>query len=110
METQVGDLKLVFNKVKDETRICKCCGEEFTVPSFVESEFCNRCYPIVVKELFNPENDKLTCKEFVEKMKNKVKEPQIDLEKELGKMFNREFDEARFEAIFEHMKQELKEN
>ena len=53
---------------------CKCCGSSFEVELYIEQDFCNRCYPIIVRELFNPENGKLTCKEFIKKMKAKVKE------------------------------------
>ena len=65
---------IVYNPIQNEFRICKCCGNEFTVPLFIEQDFCDRCYPFLVRELFNSENDKLTCKEFVNKMKNKIKE------------------------------------
>ena len=64
---------VISKSFENEFRICKCCGNEFTVPLFIEQDFCNRCYPIFVKELFNHENDELTCKEFVKKMKNKIK-------------------------------------
>ena len=65
---------LVFNNlqvIKHPKKICKCkcCGNSFEDEWWSEQDFCNRCYPVLVRELFNPENDKLTCKEFVNKMK-----------------------------------------
>lgn len=64
---------LVASKYPKEIRKCKCCGNSFEVDWYIEQDFCDRCYPILVKELFNPENGKLTCKEFVKKMKKEVK-------------------------------------
>lgn len=65
---------LVVSKYPKETRKCKCCGNSFEVGWYIEQDICDRCYPILVRELFNPENGKLTCKEFVKKMKKEVKE------------------------------------
>ena len=65
---------IVISKYPKEIRRCKCCGNSFDVESYIEQDFCDRCYPIIVRELFNRENNKLTCKEFIKKMKAKVKE------------------------------------
>lgn len=61
---------VISKSIQNEFRICKCCGNEFTVPLFVEQDFCNKCYPIIIKELFKSENGNLTCNEFIKKMKN----------------------------------------
>lgn len=49
---------------------CLCCGCEFSVSPLVIQDFCNRCYPVVAKEVFDKNNDNLT----VEELKNKIKE------------------------------------
>ena len=64
---------LTCRPISKEIRKCLCCGNEFTVEPFVVQDFCNRCFPIVVKEIFNKENGNLTCKELREKIKNIIK-------------------------------------
>ncbi len=49
---------------------CLSCGCEFSVSPLVMQDFCNRCYPVVAKEIFDRNNDNLT----VEQLKNKIKE------------------------------------
>lgn len=49
---------------------CLCCGCEFSVEPWIIKDFCDRCYPVVVKEVFDKNNDNLT----VDQLKNKIKE------------------------------------
>lgn len=49
---------------------CLCCGCEFSISPVIIQDFCNRCYPVVAKEVFDKNNDNLT----VEQLKNKIKE------------------------------------
>lgn len=58
--------------ILNESRTCLCCGEKFMVSPFIEQDLCCRCYLVVVKQLFNKENDNLTIKELKEKIKNEL--------------------------------------
>lgn len=49
---------------------CLCCGCEISVFPWIIQDFCDRCYPVVLQEVFDKNNDNLT----VEKLKNKIKE------------------------------------
>ena len=49
---------------------CLCCGCEISVDPWIIQDFCNRCYPVVMKEVFDKNNDNLT----VEQLKNKINE------------------------------------
>ena len=42
---------------------------EVKVEWYIEQDICDRCYPILVRELFDRENNELTCKEFIKKMR-----------------------------------------
>ena len=60
----------VIMPIEKQNRKCLCCGKEFKVESFVEQDFCNRCFPIVVRETFKKENGNLTCEQLKEKIRN----------------------------------------
>lgn len=42
----------------------------FIIMPIIEQDFCDRCFPIVVRETFKKENGNLTCEELREKIKN----------------------------------------
>lgn len=63
-----GDI-IAHNIMKIKKK-CLCCGCEFTVYPWVIKDFCDRCYPVVAKEVFDRNNDNLT----IEQLKNKIKE------------------------------------
>lgn len=63
---------IIAKPIEKEIRKCLCCGNEFKVEPFVIQDFCNRCYSIVVREVFNKENGNLTLKELKDKIKNMI--------------------------------------
>ena len=58
-----------INKVK---KTCLCCGKQFEIFPYFIQDFCDRCYPIVCKEVFDNSNGKLTCKQLVDKIKKEI--------------------------------------
>ena len=63
---------IILNSIQKEYRKCLCCGKEFYVDSFIEQDFCNRCYPVVCKNVFDKANGNLTIKELKEKIKKEI--------------------------------------
>ena len=57
-------------QTRKENRTCLCCGKKFEIEPYIDQDFCNGCFPIVVKETFKKENGNLTCKELREKIRN----------------------------------------
>ena len=51
---------------------CLCCGEEMTLEPYEERDFCNRCFPVVCREVFNKANDGLTVTEVKERIKKEL--------------------------------------
>lgn len=47
---------------------CLCCGKEMEIFPYEDQDFCNRCFPVVCREVFNKENDGLTVEEVKEKI------------------------------------------
>ena len=41
---------------------------------YEDRDFCNKCFPIVCREVFNKENDELTVAEVKEKIKRIIEE------------------------------------
>lgn len=61
-----GDI--VFMPVTKIKKKCLCCGKEMEIEPYIEQDFCDRCFVIVCREVFNKENDNLTIKELREKV------------------------------------------
>lgn len=55
--------------IKKISRECLNCRTEFFIEPYVEQDFCNKCFPIVCKAVFEESNDNLTCKQLVEKLR-----------------------------------------
>lgn len=47
---------------------CLCCGEEMEIYPYIEQDFCDICFPVICREVFNKENDRMTVKEVKEKI------------------------------------------
>ena len=48
---------------------CLCCGEEMELYPYVEQDFCDICFPVICREAFNKENDRMTVGEVKEKIR-----------------------------------------
>lgn len=57
------------NSVKKE---CLNCKKTFLAHSMAEQDFCELCYSIVCKAVFDKSNSNLTCQQLVEKLRNGI--------------------------------------
>ena len=48
---------------------CICCGKEMELNLYEERDFCDRCFSIVCREVFNKANDGMTVEEVKEKIR-----------------------------------------
>ena len=48
---------------------CICCGKEMELKLYEERDFCDRCFTIVCREVFNKVNDNMTVEEVKERIK-----------------------------------------
>lgn len=48
---------------------CLCCGKEMEIFPYEDKDFCDRCFPVVCREVFNKENDGLAVEEVRERIK-----------------------------------------
>lgn len=70
----MSDGKINIAPIEYVTLTCKCCGSTWQEHPYVESlDFCSRCYPQLVKGLFDKANDNLTIAEFREKMEKSLR-------------------------------------
>ena len=60
---------IVIRPIEKIKKKCICCGEEMEIFPYTEQDFCDRCFPIVCREVFNKENDGLTVVEVKEKIR-----------------------------------------
>ena len=58
---------IVIRQSKRIKKKCLCCGNEMEFFVYEDRDFCNKCFPIVCREVFNKENDELTVAEVKEK-------------------------------------------
>lgn len=63
----LGDIKIL--PVKMSSRKCLKCGTELLIPPYAEQDFCNKCFLVVCKAVFDKSNSNLTCKQLVEKLR-----------------------------------------
>ncbi len=57
---------------KKEERVCICCGETFYEYPYIDKEFCNKCYPVVIRNVFNKDNGNLTCSQVKDKIRKEL--------------------------------------
>ena len=55
---------------------CLCCGKEMEIFPYEEQDLCDRCFPIVCREVFNKANDGTTVEEVRERIKRNVENDQ----------------------------------
>lgn len=67
-------LELTANRIKKIKKNCLCCGKEMEIFPYEERDFCDRCFLIVCREVFNKSNDGLTVKEVKEKIGRIIEE------------------------------------
>ena len=63
---------LTVTAIRKKERLCVCCGRTFYEYPYIDSEFCDRCYPIVVRTVFDKNNGNLTCSQVKEKIRKEL--------------------------------------
>ncbi len=65
-------MDVTIARLYEVEKTCPCCGDTFLTMPYDYQLFCNRCFPVVAKEVFKPENGNLTIKEVKEKIRNEL--------------------------------------
>ena len=60
---------IVVMPIEKIKKKCLCCGEEMEIFPYTEQDFCDRCFIIVCREVFDKVNDGLTVAEVKEKIR-----------------------------------------
>ena len=61
---------IVIRPIERIKKKCLCCGEEMELFIYEEyRDFCDRCFPIVCREVFNKANDGMTVEEVKERIR-----------------------------------------
>lgn len=64
----MSDIVITSSKKIKKKCLC-CCGEEMEIFPYTEQDFCDRCFYIVCREVFNKANDRMTVKEVKERIR-----------------------------------------
>ena len=51
---------------------CLCCGNEMELFIYEDRDFCDRCFTIACREVFNKANDNMTVEEMKEIIRRKI--------------------------------------
>lgn len=65
---------VVVRPIEKIKKKCLCCGNEMEIFPYEEQDFCDRCFPIVCREVFNKVNNDMTVKDVRERIKRSIKE------------------------------------
>ena len=65
---------VIVNPIVKVRKRCLCCGEEMEIFPYIEQDFCDICFPIVCREVFNKANDRMTVKEVKERIRRNIEE------------------------------------
>ena len=60
---------IVVRPIEKIKKKCLCCGEKMEIFPYTEQDFCDKCFPIVFREVFNKANDRMTVKEVKERIR-----------------------------------------
>lgn len=63
---------LVYIKPIQIKKKCLCCNKEMIFNHFEDRDFCNNCFMIIAKELFNERNNNISIKSLREKIKKQI--------------------------------------
>lgn len=65
---------IVITSSKKIKKKCLCCENEMELFDYEDRDFCNKCFPIVCREVFNKANDRMTVKEVKERIRRIIEE------------------------------------
>ena len=65
---------VVISPIEKIKKKCLCCGKEMEIFPYIEQNFCDRCFIIVCREVFNKANNGMTVKEIRERIRKNMEE------------------------------------
>lgn len=66
---------IVIRPIEKIKRKCLCCGEEMELFIYEDNkDFCDRCFLIVCREVFNKANNGMTVEEIKERIRRIIEE------------------------------------
>ena len=65
---------VLVNPIVKVRKPCLCCGNEMELFAYEDGDFCDRCFYIVCREVFNKANDRMTVKEVKERIRRNIEE------------------------------------
>ena len=60
---------IIIRPIEKIKKKCLCCNKEMEIFPYEERDFCDKCFPIVCREVFNKANDGMTVKEIRERIR-----------------------------------------
>lgn len=63
---------LIVRPIEKTKKKCLCCGKEMELKIYEVRDFCDTCFPIVCREVFDKANGNLTIKEVREKIRRNI--------------------------------------
>ena len=60
---------IVVRPIEKIKKKCLCCKNEMELFLYEDRDFCDKCFIIVCREVFNKVNDKMTVKEVKERIR-----------------------------------------
>ena len=60
---------VVIRPIERIKKKCLCCGNEMELFVYENKDFCDICFPVICREVFNKENDRMTVGEVKEKIR-----------------------------------------
>ena len=65
---------IVIAPIEKIKKKCLCCRNEMELFVYENRDFCDRCFIIVCREVFNKANDRMTVKEVKERIRRIIEE------------------------------------
>lgn len=65
---------IVIRPIEKIKKKCLCCSKEMELFVYEDRDFCDRCFPIVCREVFNKANDGMTVEEVKERIRRIIEE------------------------------------
>lgn len=62
-------IDIVVRPMEKIKKKCLCCGKEMELEPYIEQDFCDRCFIVVCREVFNKANDGMTVEEVKERIR-----------------------------------------
>lgn len=61
--------ELIYRPIEKIKKKCLCCGKEMEFFIYEYRDFCDRCFPIVAREVFSRANDGMSVGEVKERIR-----------------------------------------